>query len=323
MTRTADVVIAGAGIAGIAAAWQIAARLGSTSTVLVDPRPPLSLTSDRPGANYRDWWPQAAMVALADRSIAMAEGLLADGASFAMDRRGYLFVTADPEVADGLQRVVAERVAIGVEAASVDVLDRAQLDARFRASRAGAARGHPRTAGGQPRHGRARPGDAGSHDGRWGDRHDGARSWRSGWPAAGSPLSPSPRPTASRRSARSGSSTRPGRSHARLPRDSGRTSSSKPSSARRSSSGTGWASCRPMHLSPSGSMPPAAGRRASTSSRIRAGTRVRSSSAGRGTRRRVSRSPIRSARLGSHARWSPGRPRSCRACRRTSRGRSI
>ena len=129
--RTADVVIAGAGIAGIAAAWQIAARLGSTSTVLVDPRPPLSLTSDRPGANYRDWWPQAAMVALASRSIAMTEGLLADGASFAMDRRGYLFVTADPEVADGLQRIVAERVAIGVEAASVDVLDRAQLDARF------------------------------------------------------------------------------------------------------------------------------------------------------------------------------------------------
>ena len=148
MTRTADVVIAGAGIAGIAAAWQIAARLGSTSTVLVDPRPPLSLTSDRPGANYRDWWPQAAMVALADRSIAMTEGLLADGASFAMDRRGYLFVTADPEVADGLQRVVAERVAIGVEAASVDVLDRAQLDARF-AHLAPALRGaiHARRAG--------------------------------------------------------------------------------------------------------------------------------------------------------------------------------
>ena len=77
--------------------------------MLVDPRPPLSLTSDRPGANYRDWWPQPAMVALADRSIALAEGLLADGASFAMDRRGYLFVTADPAIAAGLPAVAAER----------------------------------------------------------------------------------------------------------------------------------------------------------------------------------------------------------------------
>ncbi len=131
MTRTADVVIAGAGIAGVAAAWQIAARLGSTTTVLVDPRPPLSLTSDRPGANYRDWWPQPAMVALADRSITMVERLLADGASFAMDHRGYLFVTADPDVAAGLPAVVAERVAIGVDPGSVAVLDSAQLATGF------------------------------------------------------------------------------------------------------------------------------------------------------------------------------------------------
>ena len=129
--RTADVVIAGAGIAGVAAAWQIAVRLGSTTTVLVDPRPPLSLTSDRPGANYRDWWPQAAMVALADRSIALTEGLLADGASFAMDRRGYLFVTADPAIAAGLPAVAADRIADGVDPGTVDVLGPADLAERF------------------------------------------------------------------------------------------------------------------------------------------------------------------------------------------------
>lgn len=129
--RTADVVIAGAGIAGIAAAWQIATRLGTTTTVLVDPRPPLSLTSDRPGANYRDWWPQPAMVALADRSITMTQGLLADGASFAMDRRGYLFVTADPAVAAGLPAVAAQRVESGVRPGSFDLLDGADLVARF------------------------------------------------------------------------------------------------------------------------------------------------------------------------------------------------
>lgn len=124
-------VIAGAGIAGIATAWQVAGRLGSTTTVLVDPRPPLSLTSDRPGANYRDWWPQPAMVALADHSIGLTEGLLADGATFAMDRRGYLFVTADPGIAAGLPTVVAERIASGVHPGTVDLLGPADLAARF------------------------------------------------------------------------------------------------------------------------------------------------------------------------------------------------
>ena len=60
----ADVVIAGAGIAGIATAWALAERGAGGRVALVDPRPPLSLTSDRPEANYRTWWPDPAMVAL-------------------------------------------------------------------------------------------------------------------------------------------------------------------------------------------------------------------------------------------------------------------
>ncbi len=131
MRRTADVVIAGAGIAGIAAAWQIAVRLGTTTAVLVDPRPPLSLTSDRPGANYRDWWPQPAMVALASRSIELTEGLLRAGAEFAIDRRGYLFVTADPATAERLPMVVDERVTAGVDADTIDLLGAAHLATRF------------------------------------------------------------------------------------------------------------------------------------------------------------------------------------------------
>jgi glycine/D-amino acid oxidase-like deaminating enzyme len=129
--RTADVVIAGAGIAGIATAWQIAARLGTTTTVLVDPRSPLSLTSDRPGANYRDWWPQPSMVALADRSIELTEGLLAAGATFAMDRRGYLFVTADPATASALPTVRAERIEAGVAPDAATVLGADELRARY------------------------------------------------------------------------------------------------------------------------------------------------------------------------------------------------
>lgn len=131
MRMRADVVIAGAGIAGIATAWQVAVRLGTTSTVIVDPRPPLSLTSDRPEANYRDWWPQPAMVALAHRSQALVESLLAAGEDIDMNRRGYLYVTADPETADGFPGIVDRHVAAGVAATDVDLLGPDDLAARF------------------------------------------------------------------------------------------------------------------------------------------------------------------------------------------------
>jgi glycine/D-amino acid oxidase-like deaminating enzyme len=115
-----DAVIAGAGIAGIATAWQLAERLGRTDAVIVDPRPPLSLTSNRPEANYRDWWPQPAMAELADMSLALVDELVADGATIPMDRRGYLYVTGDPARAAELRRIVAERPKIG---AGAEVLD--------------------------------------------------------------------------------------------------------------------------------------------------------------------------------------------------------
>ena len=96
--KTADVVIAGAGIAGIATAWQLSER-GVTDVVLVDPRPPLSVTSDKTGANYRDWWPSAPMVALTRRSIELMRDLVKSGAPFTMNRRGYLYLSTRPDFA--------------------------------------------------------------------------------------------------------------------------------------------------------------------------------------------------------------------------------
>ena len=54
---TAEVVISGAGIAGVAAAYHLAVRRGIRSVVLIDERPPLSLTSDKSAESYRNWWP--------------------------------------------------------------------------------------------------------------------------------------------------------------------------------------------------------------------------------------------------------------------------
>src|SRR5437879_10469656 len=96
---TADVVICGAGIAGVAAAYHLAVRRGVTDVVLVDERPPLSLTSDKSTECYRNWWPGPGddMVALMNRSIDLLEELARESDNrFLLNRRGYLFVTADP-----------------------------------------------------------------------------------------------------------------------------------------------------------------------------------------------------------------------------------
>src|SRR5215475_6584104 len=97
--NTAEVVICGAGIAGIAAAYHLAVRRGVRGVVLVDERPPLSLTSDKSTECYRNWWPGPGtdMVSLMNRSIDLLEELAREsGNAFRMNRRGYLFATADP-----------------------------------------------------------------------------------------------------------------------------------------------------------------------------------------------------------------------------------
>jgi len=98
--NTADVVVCGAGIAGISVAWQLAVKHGVKNVVLVDERPPMTLTSDKSTEAYRNWWPDPddAMVRLMNRSIDLMEELsLASDNRFLMNRRGYLYATADPE----------------------------------------------------------------------------------------------------------------------------------------------------------------------------------------------------------------------------------
>lgn len=111
----ADAVIAGAGIAGIAAGWQLAVQLGQTDTILVDPRPPLTLTSSRSGENYREWWPQRPMVELVRRSVTLMEGLVEAGGDFNLNRRGYLYVTTDPATAAALPDLAEPYRLAGIE----------------------------------------------------------------------------------------------------------------------------------------------------------------------------------------------------------------
>jgi glycine/D-amino acid oxidase-like deaminating enzyme len=97
--NSADVVICGAGIAGISAAYHLSVRQGISDVLLVDERPPLTLTSDKSTEAYRNWWPGPgdSMVRFMNRSIDLLEKTAEESDNvFHMNRRGYVFLTADP-----------------------------------------------------------------------------------------------------------------------------------------------------------------------------------------------------------------------------------
>lgn len=112
--RGYDVVICGAGIAGVAAADALTAR--GASALLVDERSPLSLTSDASSECYRNWWPgpDGAMVALMNRSIDLIETLAREtDNAIALNRRGYLYVTTDPARVGLLRQAGEDAAALG------------------------------------------------------------------------------------------------------------------------------------------------------------------------------------------------------------------
>lgn len=116
MKSTADVIICGAGIAGISAAYHLAVRHGIRDILLVDERAPLSLTSDKSTECYRNWWPGPgdAMVALMNHSIDLMEDLAhQSGNIFRMNRRGYLYVTSQPERIDEFRVAAGEPPTLG------------------------------------------------------------------------------------------------------------------------------------------------------------------------------------------------------------------
>jgi len=100
--RQSNVVICGAGIAGVSAAYHLAVRQGVRGVLLVDDRPPLTLTSDKSTECYRNWWPGPGdtMVRFMNRSIDLLEELADESDNyFHLNRRGYVYLTAVPSTA--------------------------------------------------------------------------------------------------------------------------------------------------------------------------------------------------------------------------------
>src|SRR5438046_1734834 len=98
MQTRAEIVICGAGIAGVAAAYHLCARHHAHGVVLIDEREPLTLTSDKGTQGYRNWWPgpDDTMLRHVSRSIDLLEETAAESDNLLrLNRRGYVFATPD------------------------------------------------------------------------------------------------------------------------------------------------------------------------------------------------------------------------------------
>jgi sarcosine oxidase, subunit beta len=120
--RTAEVVICGAGLAGAAAAYHLSVKQGIRNIVLIDEREPLSLTSNSSTECYRNWWPGPgdAMVRLMNRSIDLLEAIAQETDNrIGLNRRGYLFATADPARVDEFIQAAEESAGLGAGPARI------------------------------------------------------------------------------------------------------------------------------------------------------------------------------------------------------------
>ncbi|MCL5428224.1 MAG: FAD-binding oxidoreductase [Chloroflexi bacterium] len=113
---SADIVICGAGILGISAVYQLAVVRKQPNILLIDERPPLTLTSDKSTEAYRNWWPGPgdAVVHLLNRSITLMEEMARQTNNlFHLNRRGYLYVTTDSASLLSLRASAEEASALG------------------------------------------------------------------------------------------------------------------------------------------------------------------------------------------------------------------
>lgn len=117
----AEILICGAGIAGVATAYELAVRRGRRGIVLVDAGEPLALTSSRGTEAFRTWWPAPAaapyadaMVRLIAHSVERLEELAGhDQARFGLSHRGYAFLTARPQRIEAFERTARQAETLG------------------------------------------------------------------------------------------------------------------------------------------------------------------------------------------------------------------
>ena len=92
--RDTQVVVIGAGIAGIATAYYLSTQSQISDVIIVDPLQPMAFTSAQSGENYRNWWPHPTMVDFTNHSTELMEKIARDSDNrLQMSRRGYALAT--------------------------------------------------------------------------------------------------------------------------------------------------------------------------------------------------------------------------------------
>eukprot|EP00927_Polykrikos_kofoidii_P057545 TRINITY_DN5168_c0_g1_i1.p1 TRINITY_DN5168_c0_g1~~TRINITY_DN5168_c0_g1_i1.p1 ORF type:complete len:527 (-),score=73.81 TRINITY_DN5168_c0_g1_i1:109-1689(-) len=104
-THPPHVVIAGCGVAGASAAMQLVRR--GANVTLVDPRPPLTASSQYSTECYRAFFLDKATMSFTTRSVEILEELAGEDNIINLNRRGYCFL-ASAEESDALFEEFAE-----------------------------------------------------------------------------------------------------------------------------------------------------------------------------------------------------------------------
>ena len=106
-------------MAGAAAAYHLAVRQRVPNVVIVEPRDPLTLTSDKGTMGYRNWFdgPDDTMVRFVGRSVGIMEEIAEEsGNAIELARPGYAFATADTGMREWLRRQAARLESFGAGA---------------------------------------------------------------------------------------------------------------------------------------------------------------------------------------------------------------
>lgn len=88
VTRDAEIVVIGAGVAGIVTAYYLCTEWKKRSVLIIDSRQPMSFTSAQSGDNYRNWWPHPTMVEFTDASIDLMERIAVESSNILQLTRG-------------------------------------------------------------------------------------------------------------------------------------------------------------------------------------------------------------------------------------------
>ena len=99
VVRDVEIVVIGAGVAGIATAYYLCTDFGKRSVVIVDGRQPMSFTSAQSGDNYRNWWPHPTMVEFTNASIDLMERIAVESSNvLQMTRSGYAAASRNADI---------------------------------------------------------------------------------------------------------------------------------------------------------------------------------------------------------------------------------